>query len=122
MSARVAAALVAHKERQEGERALAAGHWQAEPDLVFRTAVGKELDGTAVTHRFQQVATAAGLPRMPFHDLRHSCASLLLRAGVSAKVVADQLGHSSIVVTLNTYSHVMPAGRAEAAAAMDRAY
>jgi integrase len=122
MSARVAAALTAHKERQEAERTAAAGHWQGEPDLVFRTALGRPLEGTVVTHRFQQVAKAAGLPQMPFHDLRHSCASLLLKAGVPAKVVADQLGHSSIVVTLNTYSHVMPAGRAEAAEAMDRAY
>jgi integrase len=122
MSARVAGALTAHKERQEAERKAAAGHWQGEPDLVFRTALGRPLDGTVVTHRFQQVAKAAGLPRMPFHDLRHSCASLLLKAGVPAKVVADQLGHSSIIVTLNTYSHVMPAGRAEAAEAMDRAY
>ena len=58
---------------------------------------------------------------MRFHDLRHSCASLLLAQGVAPRVVMETLGHSRISVTLDTYTHVLPALQREAADAMDRA-
>lgn len=51
---------------------------------------------------------AAGLPRVRFHDLRHSCASFLLAAGVPVRQVADVLGHAQIALTLSIYAHVMP--------------
>ncbi len=63
----------------------------------------------------------AGLPPMRFHDLRHSCASLLLAQGVAPRVVMETLGHSRIAVSLDTYTHVLPALQREAADAMDRA-
>lgn len=73
------------------------------------------MDGIAVTRRFQAILVSAGLPRQQFHDLRHACASLLLAQGVSPRVVMETLGHSQISLTLNTYSHVIPAlGRAAA--------
>ncbi len=50
----------------------------------------------------------AGLPNIRFHDLRHTCATLLLSKGVHAKLVQELLGHSTIAVTLDTYSHVLP--------------
>ena len=50
----------------------------------------------------------AGLPDVRFHDLRHTCATLLLTKGVHPKIVSEMLGHSSIAITLDTYSHVMP--------------
>ncbi len=56
---------------------------------------------------------------MRFHDLRHTHASQLLRAGVSAKVVSERLGHSAIGITLDTYSHILPGMQEEAAAKMD---
>lgn len=61
-----------------------------------------------------------GLPWMRFHDLRHTAAALLLRQGIHPKVVAEMLGHSTISITLDTYSHVMPDLQREASAAMDR--
>jgi integrase len=72
-----------------------------------------------VTRRFQRILRRAGLPHQRFHDLRHACASLLLSQGVPARVVMETLGHSQISLTLNTYSHVIPALGREAAERMD---
>jgi integrase len=73
------------------------------------------MDGIAVTRRFQAVLREAGLPRQRFHDLRHACATLMLAQGVAPRVVMETLGHSQISLTMNTYSHVIPAlGRAAA--------
>jgi integrase len=86
---------------------------------VFTTSIGTPLDGTNVTHRLQTILQAADLPRLRFHDLRHACASLLLAQGVHPRVVMEQLGHSQISLTLNTYSHVLPSLQAEAAQRME---
>src|SRR5712691_1785309 len=83
--------------------------------LVFTTPIGTALDGTAVTKEFHRVLDRAGLPQRRFHDLRHSCATLLLVQGVSPRVVMDLLGHSQIGLTMNTYSHVIPDLRRDAA-------
>lgn len=115
----IAELLVEHRKRQVEDRLLAGGRWQ-QSDLVFTTTIGTPLDGAMVTHRFPQLLASAGLPRIRFHDLRHSCASLLLAQGVSPRVVMETLGHSQISLTMNTYTHVMPAAQAEAANAMDR--
>jgi integrase len=61
----------------------------------------------------------ANLPTIRLHDLRHSCATLLLAQGVSPRVVMETLGHSQVSLTLNTYSHVPPALQKDAAAKMD---
>ena len=58
---------------------------------------------------------------MRLHDLRHSCATLLLAQGVNPRVVMETLGHSQVSLTLNTYSHVLPALQRDAAARMDAA-
>ena len=63
----------------------------------------------------------AGVRRIRFHDLRHTCASLLLAQGVPPRVVMDVLGHSQFAMTTDLYSHVMPTALREAADAMDRA-
>jgi integrase len=109
-------ALHAHRLRQRRDRLLAASRWRMDVrGLVFTTTVGTPMDGIAVTRRFQAVLRQAGLPHQRFHDLRHACASLLLAQGVAPRVVMETLGHSLISVTLNTYSHVIPAlGRAAA--------
>jgi integrase len=112
-------ALLAHRVRQGAEGA-GTGRASAEfADLVFTTTVGTPFDGISVTRRFQRILKAAGLPRQRFHDLRHACASLLLAQGVPARVVMETLGHSQISLTLNTYSHVIPALGREAASRMD---
>ncbi len=73
------------------------------------------------THRFKPLLKHAGLPRMRFHDLRHTCATLLLTKNVNPKVVSEMLGHASIAITLDTYAHVLPNMQNEAAKAMEEA-
>jgi integrase len=114
-------ALRAHKVRQLEERLLAGARWR-DSGHVFTSTIGTPLDGSSVTRAFQGLLVGAGLPRLRFHDLRHSCATLLLVQGVPARVVMEILGHSSIALTMNTYSHVMPSLKREAADAMDRVF
>jgi integrase len=73
------------------------------------------------THRFKPLLRRAGLPQIRFHDLRHTCATLLLSKNVNPKVVSEMLGHSSIAITLDTYSHVLPNMQESAARAMEDA-
>ncbi len=113
-------ALRTHRTRQMEER-LAAGPLWEDVGLVFTTATGRPLQGSNVTRAFQQLLAGAGLRRQRFHDLRHSCASLLLAQGVHPRVVMEILGHSQIALTMNTYSHVLPPLQREAAARMDEA-
>ncbi len=61
-----------------------------------------------VSHTFAKVLNKAGLPRIRFHDLRHTHATLMLKAGVHAKIVSERLGHANLGITLDTYSHVLP--------------
>jgi integrase len=113
----IASALTDHKARQNSERSTEPSRW-VETALVFTTLEGKPLDGTAISKGFHTLLAQAGLPQRRFHDLRHSCATLLLVQGVSPRVVMDVLGHSQIGLTMNTYSHVIPDLRRDAAARM----
>ena len=83
--------------------------------LLFTTSSGKPINPRFLIKKFQEALEVSGLPRITFHQLRHTGASLLLSANVHPKVVQERLGHSSIVLTLNTYSHVMPHLQDEAA-------
>jgi integrase len=87
--------------------------------LVFTTEHGSPLDGTVVTHQFHRLLDQVGLPQRRFHDLRHSCATLLLAQRVPARVVMEVLGHSQIALTMNTYAHVIPELRTDAAQRME---
>ncbi len=102
------------QERQVSERLLLGIKLQ-DNDLVFSKPDGKPLDPSTITHTFRKIVKSAGLPTLRFHDLRHTHASLMLKQGVHPKIVSERLGHSSIGITLDTYSHVMP-GLQEAAA------
>ena len=77
-----------------------------------------------MTGTFERLVKAAGPPRIRLHHLRHGAASLMLAAGVPAKVVQEQLGHSSIAITMDLYSHLMPGMKRDAserlAALLDR--
>ena len=73
------------------------------------------------THRFKPLLKRAVLPEIRFHDLRHTCATLLLSKNVNPKVVSEMLGHASIAITLDTYSHVLPTMQESAAEAMEDA-
>lgn len=72
-----------------------------------------------VKRSFHRVLTRAGLPQIRFHDLRHSCATLLLSMGIHPKIVQERLGHSQIAVTLDTYSYVLPSLQEEASHRLD---
>jgi integrase len=73
------------------------------------------------THRFKPLLERAGLPKLRFHDLRHTCATLLLSKNVNPKIVSEMLGHATIAITLDTYSHVLPTIQESAAKAMEDA-
>ncbi len=73
------------------------------------------------THRFKPLLKRAGLPKIRFHDLRHTCATLLLSKNVKPKIVSEMLGHATIAITLDTYSHVLPTMQESAAKAMEDA-
>jgi integrase len=111
-------ALRSHKLRQLQERLLAGSRWR-EHGLVFPSSIGTPLHAASVTHRFQALLKRVGLPRQRFHDLRHCAATLMLVQGVPMRVVMETLGHSQISLTMNTYSHVMPALQQDAADRMD---
>jgi integrase len=96
------------------------GHGWPDGGFVFTSSNGRPLDARNVQRGFRRIVRRAKLPRMRFHDLRHSCASLLLTQGVAPRVVMETLGHSRIAVTMDTYTHVMPALQHEAADAIDR--
>lgn len=101
-------ALRRHKVRQAEERLAAGPAWRTD-DLVFATVVGGALNGNQLSGRnFPTILKRAGLPHIRFHDLRHTCATLLLRGDVHPKVVSEMLGHSTIQMTLDRYSHVLP--------------
>lgn len=72
-----------------------------------------------IRRSFHPLLEKAGLPKIRFHDLRHTAATLLLAAGENPKIVAEMLGHSTVNMTLNVYSHVTPSMQKQAAAKMD---
>lgn len=115
-------ALRDHRRRQIEERLAGGARWDDGWGLVFCTRDGRPLYGPAVTGDFQEMLQKAGLPRQRFHDLRHACASLLLAQGVDLKVIQELLGHSTIAVTANTYSHVMGNLKRDAASRMDAVF
>jgi len=114
-------ALRAHRARQAERRMAAGGAYEEALDLVFAGPWGEPLDRRQVRVEFHRIREAAGLPHLTVHDLRHSCATLLLEEGIPSKVVAEMLGHHSTRQTDDTYSHVTPTIQAQAKAAMDRA-
>jgi len=105
--------LTQQRARQEEARLAAGAKWE-EHDLVFATTSGKFIEPSELYRMFQKLLGEAGLPKLRFHDLRHSAASILLVMGVHPKVVQELLGHSNIAMTLNIYSHVLPSLQQEA--------
>lgn len=109
------AALKAHKAAQAQERlALRADYVtdDVSDDLVFRRKDGTRLHPAMVSRRFEALVRQTTLPEIRLHDLRHTFATLTLQAGVAVKIVSEMLGHASVTITYDTYSHVIP-GMAE---------
>jgi len=119
LTERAKLALRRHRVTQAEERLQLGPAWQ-DPTLVFTNTVGGPLDGTRLLRgSFYPLLERADLPRIRFHDLRHTAATLLLGQGQHPKIVSEMLGHSNISITLDTYSHVTPTMQKQAAAAMD---
>ncbi len=115
------AALRAHRKRQAEEQLAALGAWPEdgpEAGLVFTDEVGRPLRPAWVSRRFQALADRAELPRIRLHNLRHSAATLLLRAGMPAHVVSQRLGHASTSITMDVYAHALDDQCSDAAEAI----
>jgi len=87
-----------------------------ESGLVFTAENGSALDSDSVSRYWRQAVKKAMLPKVRLHDLRHTHATLALQAGIHPKVVSERLGHATVSITLDTYSHAIPAMQEEAAA------
>jgi integrase len=111
---RVVDVLNGHRRRQLEER-LAWGEAWTNTGYVFTAEDGRPLHPERIKVMFGGLVAETGIRRIRFHDLRHTSATLALAAGIHPKVVSERLGHSSIAITLDLYSHVTPSLQAEAA-------
>jgi integrase len=108
------------QRRLQAEARLRAGPAWTDHGLVFTDEFGEPLTGSRITERrLRPLLRREGLPPIRFHDLRHTAATLMLTAGVNPKVVSEMLGHTSVAITLDRYSHVMPTMQAEAVRRLD---
>jgi integrase len=110
---------VAVLKGQAARQLAAQADWQEgwiDSGYVFTTENGEPLNPEDVTRYFRQAVKKSMLPKIRLHDLRHTHATLALQAGVHPKVVSERLGHANVSITLDTYSHAIPAMQEEAAA------
>ena len=120
LSATVVAELRAHRARQ-AEELLRLGIPLRPETLVVARPDGEPIQPRSLTHEWQKLAARRGLRRIRFHDLRHAHATHLLASGVHPKIASERLGHSSVGITLDLYSHVMRGMQVDAAALVDAA-
>jgi integrase len=121
LTERAVEALRSHLERQL-EEIEALGDLYKDQGLVFTTEAGTLINPSNLRQRsLASLLKRAGLPQITFHDLRHTCASLLFQKNVHPKLVQELLGHASVAITLDTYSHMLPGMGGEAADAMGEA-
>jgi integrase len=121
LPARTVEALKAHRACQ-AEARLKAGSLYQDGGLVFASEIGTPLEPSNIDRRsFKPLLEKAGLPDIRFHDLRHTCATVLLSQGVNPKFVQELLGHADIKLTLGTYSHFLPSMGDQTANAMESA-
>jgi integrase len=106
---------------QERRRRALEGAW-VHSDLVIDGGDGRPLNPGTLSSGWASFVRKKGLPAVRFHDLRHAHATLMLSKGVHPKIVSERLGHASVGITLDTYSHVLPSMQAEAAAAFDEIF
>lgn len=109
-----------HRSRQNEERLALGAEWRDEFGLVFTTPLGTPVDPRNFSRLVGELCQKAGIGHWSPHELRHSCASLLLAQGVPLEVVSEVLGHSSIRVTKDVYGHLLAPARAHAATAMQQ--
>jgi integrase len=105
--------------RKQAERRLKIGPDYKDQDLIFAQENGDALRASSLGKSLDRLLAKAGVKRIRFHDLRHTAATLMLVGGVHPKVVSERLGHATISITLDTYSHVLPDLQKDAATVMD---
>ena len=111
--------LRAHRAAQAEERLRRGAAWE-DHELVFCTRLGRPLSARNVFRAFQGLLDRGNIRRIRFHDLRHTAATLMLASRVNPKVVSEMLGHATVAVTLDIYSHVLPDMQQDAAAMLER--
>jgi integrase len=107
-----------HREHQQLQKAVVGQRWH-ENDLIFPSSVGTPMDPSNLRLDFNRLIEKAGIPKVRFHDLRHSCASLMLNRGIPVIVVSKILGHSKPSITLDLYGHLYSEMQGEASRLMD---
>ncbi len=110
-----------HQLRQREKRAALRGAWK-DSGYVFCNGQGGYLSDAQLYKMYKRLLRQAELPNIRFHDLRHSAATIMISMGVNPKVVQEVLGHSTIGMTLNTYTHVLPSMQEEATAKLDNLF
>jgi len=110
--------LLAHRTRQDEERRVAGSAW-CETGMVFGTRKGTLLDPRNMLRDYYRLRAKAQLPKIRFHDLRHSAATILKMAGIPDEAIQKLLGHASVRTTQEIYMHLTTAGEKQAAAKMD---
>jgi integrase len=110
--------LKAHKREQQ-RMIISAGENWADEDLVFPSYVGTPVTGSKIRGAMRKLLKVSGLPKIRFHDLRHTAASLMLNHGIPVLIVSKRLGHSKPSITIDVYGHLIPSQQEEAARLMD---
>ena len=87
--------------------------------FVVRKENGEPYHPDSLTQKWERFTSANGLKHIRLHDLRHTCATMMISSGISAKVVQERLGHANVDITLNTYTHVLSQMDADAAKKLD---
>jgi integrase len=114
-------ALQRHRDRQQVERLVAADGYASYPGggFIFASERGQPLQGTVVyKYHWRPMLTRLGVPPVRLHDCRHTAATMMLEAGYPMKLVQEILGHASMAITADVYSHILPAYRREAVGAL----
>jgi integrase len=114
-------ALRRHQARQNQERTWAGERWK-ETGYVFTTKIGTPIERRNLLRDWYKLMTGSGLPRIRFHDLRHSAATLLFAQGVHPRTVMEILGHKDLKTTMRIYGHVLDQMKRDAAAKMDELF
>jgi integrase len=118
LSSEAVTVLRQHRRRQAEARFLAGPAYE-DRDVVFASGLGTPIEPGNLLRTWYRIVAPAGIPGLRIHDLRHGHATLMLGQGVHPKIVSERLGHASVNITLDTYSHVLPGLQAAAAEALD---
>ena len=103
-----------HRQRQPDEKAAWGPSYQ-DSNLVFRREDGSPVHPQLFSQQFERIMRNSDLPKIRLHDVRHTHATIALRAGVPVKVISERLGHEDPAFTMKQYAHVIPGMQAEAA-------